>query len=423
MKSAIHKTALPVLFGSLTAFCAWGEPTTLGFEECIALARQHNADLRISQSNLLAAEHRKRAAYGGYLPQLSGNASYTDSSRSTPSTGTTVGTSYSTGLTVTQNLFAGFQDEAKIEQGAASLESAQAALVSAKAQLSNDLKAGYSGLLYAQDNVSLTDNIRRRLEENLRLVELRFESGRENKGSYLLTRASLAQARFEHLQARQALNSAQAQLARVVGQAATDLRVTGSVPVSDTPPVPDFSELVRATPAIRDAVAKEKSASADVQLARGGFYPSVNVSGAVGRDGEHWAPDNSQRSVGASISIPLFSGGKDIYGVRAAIAALDAASASRESLERQLLVRLQQNYYTYLESIEKLKVDGEFMNAAETRAQIARAQYQNGLLSFQDWDRVEQDLIQRQKAFLASKRDRVTAEAAWELVQGKGVIP
>ena len=35
---------------------------------------------------------------------------------------------------------------------------------------------------------------------------------------------------------------------------------------------------------------------------------------------------------------------------------------------------------------------------------------------------IENDLINREKSLLQTKRDRVFAEAAWELVQGKGAI-
>jgi hypothetical protein len=44
-------------------------------------------------------------------------------------------------------------------------------------------------------------------------------------------------------------------------------------------------------------------------------------------------------------------------------------------------------------------------------------------MTFEDWDIIENDLIQRLKTFLQSQRDRVIAEASWELAQGKGVIP
>jgi hypothetical protein len=57
------------------------------------------------------------------------------------------------------------------------------------------------------------------------------------------------------------------------------------------------------------------------------------------------------------------------------------------------------------------------------RAEIARSKYNNGLLSFEDWDLIENDLINRQKALLVSVRERVTAEAGWEQARGEGAIP
>jgi outer membrane protein TolC len=68
-------------------------------------------------------------------------------------------------------------------------------------------------------------------------------------------------------------------------------------------------------------------------------------------------------------------------------------------------------------------VDEDFLKAANARAEIARSKYSNGLMSFEDWDIIENDLINRQKAVLQSRRDRVTAEAAWEQVLGNGAIP
>jgi outer membrane protein TolC len=171
------------------------------------------------------------------------------------------------------------------------------------------------------------------------------------------------------------------------------------------------------------ARAQERSAVADVTLARSGFYPSVDVSGSVGREGEDWTPDRDRRTVGLNLSVPLFSGGRDYYTTKSAAASLEAVSSNRDNLERQLLVRLKQAWAGYVESEEKLKVDRAFLEAATLRAEIARSRYNNGLMSFEDWDRIENDLIQRQKTVLQSQRDRVTAEAAWEQAQGKGVIP
>jgi len=55
-------------------------------------------------------------------------------------------------------------------------------------------------------------------------------------------------------------------------------------------------------------------------------------------------------------------------------------------------------------------------------AEIARNKYNNGLLTFEDWDVIESDLINRQTTYLQNQRDRVISEAAWENIQGIGVF-
>ncbi len=414
---------IPVSILVLT-LSVWAAPSTvMTWETCVQEAATNNPELRAARANLKAAGFTAEGAYSGYLPQLSAGAAYTDTSGSAAST-TTSDTTYSTSVSLSQNLFAGFQDRAKIAQGAANRDATAASLAAAKAKLSQDLKSAFVGLKYAQENVTLTEDIMQRQKENLRLVELRFESGNENKGSYLLTKASLAQARYDNLQAQQDLVSAQAQLDRVLGRGETEgLEVRGDIPLTEPGKAPDFRQLAREVPDYQQAAAQQKSAAAGVTLARSGLYPSLNLSGSVGRVGDNWAPDESRRSVGLNLNIPLYSGGKDYYATKSAVSSLEAAASNTDSAEHQLLVKLKQAYASYVESAEKLKVDQAFLDAAMTRAEIARSQYNNGLISFSDWNLIENDLIQRQKSYVQSRRDRVVAEAAWEQALGKGVIP
>jgi len=395
------------------------EPLT--WPASIAEAAMRNTDLHAAQAGLDAARYASRGAYSGFLPQISAGATHTES------TGNLVAVppaAYSGSVTATQNLFSGFLDSAKVEQAAGNLEVAEASHAAARAQLSLDLKSAFAGLRYAQDNVELTSKIVQRLAENVRLVELRFEGGRENKGSLLLTRATLAQARYDNLQAQQSLVSAQSQLARVLGRADPEsLSVTEPVPTAVPPPAGDFTALARATPNYRLLAAQERAAAAGVVLARAAFYPSLNLTGTLSREGADWFPDGSRRTMGVNVTVPIFNGGRDYYDIRSSASNLAAAGFNKEGTERQLQVSLRQGYAGYVAAVEKLKVDAAFLEAAEARAQIARSKYNNGLMSFEDWDRIESDLILRQKAWLASQRDRVIAEATWEQIQGKGVIP
>jgi outer membrane protein TolC len=419
--SPVHKLFRHAMLLGLLLLAAPLRAEELGWEACVQELAANNAELRAAQLNLSAARERALAARSGFFPQVSAGVSHSDSESSTITT-TTSG--YSASVTATQNLFAGFQDSARVEQAEGNRAVAEANLAAVRARLSQELKSAYAGLLYAQDNVVLTTKIAQRTEENLRLVELRFEGGRENRGSFLLTRASLSQARYDQLQARQALVTARTQLARALGRREPgELTVSGLVPVAEPAAPPDFAALAREVPDYRLVSAQENVATADVRLARSGFYPSVDLTGTLAREGSNWFPEDDRRTVVTSVTVPLFSGGRDYYTTRAASESLTAAGANKDNVERQALVLLRQGWARYVESAEKLKVDADFVEAANIRATIARSKYNNGLMSFEDWDRIENELILRNKTFLFSQRERVLAEAAWEQAQGKGVIP
>ena len=412
--------ALIWLLPALAAAQPAGEMLT--WEESVRQAAAVNPDLRAARDNLRAAEMDVRGAGSGFLPTLTGSAAKSDTSGTTTTTTSTP--DYSTALTASQNLFAGFRDQASVAQARANRAVAEANLRTARARLSFDLKSAFAALRFADDALVLSADILQRREQNLRLVELRYESGRENKGSLYLSQATLSQARFESLQAEQALRVAQAQFARVLGRDNPQtLRLAGEVPITAPPAQVDFVQAVQDTPDQQRALAQVEAAKAGVDIASSTFWPSLDLSGTASRSGDDWVPDDRRNSVSLSLTVPIFSGGRDYYGVRSAGARESAAEATRENLIRQLRAQLEQAYANYAQAVAKLGVDEDFLKAASARAEIARSKYSNGLMSFEDWDIIENDLINRQKAVLQSRRDRVTAEAAWEQALGTGAIP
>ncbi|MBU0714143.1 MAG: TolC family protein, partial [Verrucomicrobia bacterium] len=154
------------------------------------------------------------------------------------------------------------------------------------------------------------------------------------------------------------------------------------------------------------------------------FYPTWSVNGSIGRsDDDSLIPKNDQWSVGTAISYPLFTGGQHWYGVRGAKADQRKAEDTLNDTENQMVATLEDRFVAWQDAAERTEVQNEFLKAAEVRAEIARAQYQNGLLSFEDWDLIENDLIDKQKSVLISQRDAVVARAGWEKALGTGVIP
>ena len=62
----------------------------------------------------------------------------------------------------------------------------------------------------------------------------------------------------------------------------------------------------------------------------------------------------------------------------------------------------------------------QFVEALRLRAEIGRAKYENGLMSFDDWYGIENELVDREKNLLKSQRERVAAEANYQLLLGQG---
>ncbi len=416
MRYVLLALALPGLccLGNLQA----GEK--INWEAGVLETSNANSELKAAKSSLQSSEYKVRGARSGFFPIVTATAAYNYDSTNDPK-------SYTTAINATENLFSGFSDSSKIDIAKYSRSASIANLDSVKAKVSFDLKTSYMGLYYSQKYITLTEDIIKRREANLKLVQLRFESGRENVGSLNLSKAYLAQAKYDHLQAMNSLEVFQAQLASVLGRDNYfDLEVEGFVP---TIPPPfensrkiEYTNLIKEMPDYKKAIYIEQSAKSSIDLSKSAFYPTLNLEQSAGRTRREFNSPSNTWSVGATLTFPLFSGGKDYYSTKSANEEYRASALSRKNVEESSVTKLKEAYTKYVESAMKVEVDEAFVLAASSRERIAKAQYNNGLITFTDWDTIENDLINRQKTMLQTLRERVSAEAAWEQAQGRGVI-
>ena len=397
------------------------EPWT--WDECVREVSRHNADLLAAQASVREARAKYHGSYSRFLPQVSADAGV-DRGTTTTHVGSSTLDENTIGLSVNETLFSGFRNEAQVGQQRANLQAAEASLAQVKAQVGFDLTSAIAQLLFAQEQTALAEAIATRRQENVRLVELRYQAGREHQGSYLRSRATFQQAVFDVEQAQRALQVAQQQLAKVMGRKdEAQLSVAGERRIAPMGEPPDFYALMLDSPTHRQAEAQARSAKAGVTIARSGFFPTVSATGSLSRRGTDWLPSDRRWLAGVMVSLPLLSGGQTFFDVRSAKAEHERSQASLESLDDQTVFALKQAFAAYQDAVGKVGVQEEFLHAAQVREEIARSQYTTGLLSFQDWDLIEDDLIANQKAMLTSRRDAVIAEATWERTQGKSPLP
>ncbi len=419
----------------LISFHSWS--VTLSWEECLDFTAKGNPLLEATQREWMAAKETENASWSRYLPSLNATTSATRTG-ATGSGGSlvqngvvintgasSINTNYQAQLNFNQNLFNGLEDKARINQAEWQSKNVFWKYISTKASVSYSLKESYANLKYAQELEELSRSILDRRESNYKLVSVRYESGRENKGSVLLAEAYMEQARLDLIKARDSLKVAQTSLKSLMNKDHLDeIRVSGEVPIpAISPDRNDFQELATETPAYNQAFTTEMIAEESIRIARGSFLPDLNLTSLVNRQGENYFPDRERWSVALTLTIPIFDGLRDLGTYRSSVESKYASESRKKSTMLDLVPRLRDALNLAKQSDIKYSIDTKFEKAASSRAEIARKKYNNGLLTFEDWDIIESELITRQMNFLQSKKDRILKYASWENLLGKGSIP
>lgn len=402
------------------------ETVTLDFKTAMQNVAQQNRDILVARKNMQTAQYNYRGAYAGFLPQVTAGVNYTQGNSAT--TAQLAGQSatyqlYSASLGVSQSVFSGLADYYKIKIARANAELSEASFTLAAAKVVYELKSSWALLNLAKNQHALALETQKRRQDNMKMIELRFNSGSENKGSLLLAQSYRAQAdRDVNQSLRQRANS-ETELKRVLNlPQENEIVIQGSPELKAPPENFLLAEAAKKTPEYRQAVAQELNAEATADQAISPFFPTVTASGSLFRQGADFFPQGDRWSVNVGVSYPLFSGGKDYYALKANNSAFDAAKRNRESVETQRISKLQQSLQSYRAAVENARVSESLLSASTVRAQIARVKYMSGLLSFDQWDIIENELISRQKDVLQTRYDLELAQAAWEQVLGEGPV-
>jgi len=415
MKIGKRKVILIVLsiFVASVAVSVYGEVFT--WPECVREALQNNSDLLSAKEKIKQTLQDKKITRSILLPQITAGIS----SKKSRTTTKNVSNTYSYNLTGKQLLFDGFKTIYDIRSASLSVKAVEYEYREVSSSVLFNLREAFVNLLKAQKLVSLTEEIAERRKKNLELVRLRYEAGREHKGSLLTAQASLAQAEFEVTQAKRNLVLAQRKLLKELGRESfSPIVVKGEFDIKIEREVPDFERLVLDIPEFKKAVVYKNIAGFNLKSAQAYFFPEVSLNSSIDRTSSDWPPDEEEWSVGLSLSFSLFEGGSRIAEVSKAKSQLKEKEAEEKSLKDSLIFTLQEAWTEFQNAFDKVDVQKKYLEAAEERAKIASAQYSTGLISFDDWTIIEDNLASAQKAYLNAQAEALIVQAWWIKVKG-----
>ena len=300
-------------------------------EGAMALAYQNNPDLNAARAGLRATDEGVPIAKSGYRPQISGNVQGTQTTQEAEQATfrglRTYEDSYhqgSAGITITQQIFDGFQTLNNVRAAEANVFSSRETLKANEISILLAAAQAYANIARDQKIVSIRKQNLAFLKEQLNAARSRLDVGEG-------TRTDVSQAEAE-------LASAQAILANAVSQLkqseAVYVQIVGDAPKGVKQPAPASKALPRSldqavaaglrdNPTIAAAQYSVDAAGYRVKSAEGTMLPGVVVQGSVTRNTGDASRatsglDNTRASITARLEVPIYQGGAEYGQIRQA---------------------------------------------------------------------------------------------------------
>lgn len=390
---------------------AWAET----LQEALALAYQTNPSLLAQRANQRALDESIVQARAGLRPRLdvtvSGNhaQSYGDLAGFE-------GDSASASIGLSQTLWSGGRighgitaAEAGILAGRENLRDIEQAVLAAVIQAYADVIRDTEILRIRQANLGV---LRRQLEE----ASARFEVGEITRTDVAQSEARLAQSEADLANAQAQLSVSRAAYAAVVGQSPGDL-----APMPDLPGVPaDFDSALevalRDNPGVRAAAYNLRAAEANVAAAKAEYMPSARLTTTYGGSNTDFdqigdIADTTRLTAGATVSVPLFTGGLNGSRVAQAFERANAAQINVEGERRNALRSVSSAYAQALSARSSLEAGSEAVRAATVAAEGVRQEAQVGLRTTLDVLNQELELRNAEVTLASARRNQYVAQA------------
>jgi len=380
----------------------------LTWKQAVELLDEKSDSLKSAQKQLESAEWSYKKSLTVFFPQLSASAGL---SENLVATNSATAKTYSYGLSATQSLFNGMDNIYGVQSANLNVEYYKANLDSTYANVYYNLRSDFLDLLFSQKKVVLYEKILKHRQDNAELIQLRYQSGREDKGNLMGTKSDEKQAEYNLNNVKRQLKLARLRLAQKLQIAINEIEEEFNI---DLPEKVNYDQLMLKTPDYTLAKTQLETARISQRTAISEFLPTVSLSASYNRRGQNWPPDSvSSKSWSLNCSYALFRGGGSIADKIIADIALDQAREDFDSSVKDLRYNLQKSYEDFVDAIEALEVSRVALEAQIEKAQIAGVKYMSGLMNYDDWDKAENNYIKAQKSLLDAQKTALLAEANW----------
>jgi outer membrane protein len=337
-RPALRLTGIAAAASIAAASPVWAET----LESALARAYAGNPQLNAGRAGVRATDENVAIAQSGYRPnvavQASVGVSYTQGNLSGISQTQTLIPGQA-GLTVTQNLFNGFQTDNTTRRAESTVYSQRESLRFTELTTLFNAAQAYMDVLRDTANLELNRNNVEVLEEQLRQTRDRFNVGEVTRTDVAQAEARLAGARSQVSAAESQLRSSIGIYRQVIGveprQLAPGRPLDRFVPASLNAAV-DIG--LKEHPSILSQMHAVDAAEAQVKVLEGALYPSVSVQGSVAQSYDQQIRNSNgvAASILGRLTIPIYQGGQEYAQIRQAKEQVGQARIQVEQVRDQI---------------------------------------------------------------------------------------
>ncbi len=352
-------------------------------------ALTNNRDLRVAVLNVERARSQYRIQRAALFPAVNGTVSGMrgDTAQINPVTGAPLGTTEA----YTANIGASWEldlfgrvrslNQAALQSYFAVAENRKAAEIS----LISAVASAWLNLAADQDQLRLSGETLRLREESLTLTQKRFDLGSTDQMTLRQTQVLTEQARADVATLTATVQQDKNALRLLVGADIAPAQLPDAFPensiLSDLP-VGVPSDILLKRPDVMAAEYNLKAANADIGAARAAFFPSISLTGSVGKASTDLGDlfDGADTwTFSPSISVPIFAGGANVANLSASKAGRDIALAQYEGAIQSAFRDVADQLATRATIDDRLTAQTNVVEAATDSNTLAQARFDRGV--------------------------------------------
>ena len=369
----------------------------LTIEQAVDLALEKSLRVKAAGADARTVASMQREALAPFWPQLSVNG-YVNDQRIGPnvytSAGNTMARNYQVfsadqnrdaNVTAMYSLFSGGRDYYGYQAATRRAEAGRESLRGTEVDVAMQARLDYIGALREAENLRVTRDLLRTVDERLRITRAQLDAGRVPR--YYVLRDETERANAVQVEA---LAQSRVEQAIVALKTTLGIDLASDVTLIDrlqyTPASVSIEEGIREAgarqPDLKAAIKQREAGAAEVRAAYGNYFPQVSLSYMY-----DWAwmkprtePSSSSDgySVGLVVTLPLFDGFLRENALKTAKARLDRAVQAEGLVRQQIAKDVNQAVLTLRAAETAVDASRRGLDQAEEEFRVVRERFESG---------------------------------------------